>query len=351
MDAREELRNTLCLLLIQHGVSDPDIEVDIALNDFEITKRVTDVAIRFEDKNAFYIQKFLASKIVNGCSQRTVEYYSKSMNFILQRINKPVEEITTDDIRLYLALRQKRDNVLKTTANNERRVISSFYAFLTEEEILGKNPVKKIKKIKETRKKKTAFTDMEIEKIRDTARNARERCIIEILLSTGCRVQELVEIKIEDIQDNKILVHGKGDKYRTVYLNAKAILWIEKYLSERKDDNPYLFCGGYGVNGGKARSNGNNGEWYKKKELVTPDTHVDKGSVEQMFRKLKKRGNIETSIYPHKFRRTCATLALRRGMPIVQVSKMLGHDSLETTQIYLDLNEQELEIAHRKYVI
>ena len=354
MSAREELRQKLCMMLIGKGINDAEIEIDAILGEYEVQDRTTEIAIRSEDRNEYLFKKFITAKIVKGCTDRTIDFYKKSLVFIFDRIHKTVDEVTTDDIRYYLAIRQKRDGITKTTANNELRVLSSFYQYLQSEEIILKNPVQKIEKIKERKKKKNAFTELEIEKIRDATKNYREKSIVDILLSTGCRVSELVTMKISDIDGNKLVVHGKGEKDRIVYLNAKAMISLEKYQSERSDNNPYIFCGGYFAQNNKEIMNkyqcSKNGEWYKDQDLVS-DGHADKGTIEQLMRRLKKRSGLETGCYPHKFRRTCATMALRHGMPIEQVSKMLGHESIETTQIYLDLDENSLELAHKKYVV
>ena len=354
MSAREELRQKLCMMLIGRGINDAEIEIDAILGEYEVQDRTTEIAIRSEDRNEYLFKKFLTAKIVKGCTDRTIDFYKKYLVFIFDRIHKTVDEVTTDDIRYYLAIRQKRDGITKTTANNELRVLSSFYQYLQSEEIILKNPVQKIEKIKERKKKKNAFTELEIEKIRDATKNYREKAIVDILLSTGCRVSELVAMKISDIDGNKLVVHGKGEKDRIVYLNAKAMISLEKYLSERNDNNPYIFCGGHFVQNNKEIMNkyqcSKNGEWYKDPDLVS-DGHADKGTIEQLMRRLKRRSGLETECYPHKFRRTCATMALRHGMPIEQVSKMLGHESIETTQIYLDLDENSLELAHKKYVV
>lgn len=355
LGAREELREKLYLVMLRNGVKDAMIEIDTILGEFEVQNRTTEVALLKADRNEYLFKKFLTAKIVKGCTDRTVEFYQKELRFVFDRIHKTADDVTTDDVRFYLAIRQKKDKISKTTANNELRVLSSFYQYLQAEEIILKNPILKIEKIKEDKKKKSAFTEIEVEKIRDATRNARERAIVDVLLSTGCRVSELIGIKIADINQDKLVVHGKGGKDRTVYLNAKAVVSLQKYIEERQDQNPYVFCGGYFCKNNKEKMSmyqcSKRGEWYKNAELVSKDRATDRGTVEQLMRKLKKRSGIDSGCYPHKFRRTCATMALRRGMPIEQVSKMLGHESVETTQIYLDLNEQDLEQAHKKYVV
>lgn len=351
MSAREDLRQKLCMMMIHRGIQDSDVEIDAILGEYEVQDRTTEISIRSEDRNAYLFKKFISAKIVDGCTDRTIKFYSNTLIFVFARIDKTADSVEADDIRYYAAVRQKRDGVSKTTVNNEMRVLSSFYKYLQDEEIVLKNPMSKIGRIKHCKKKKSAFTDIEIEKIRNAARTSRERAIIETLLSTGCRVNELVNIKISDIDGDKIIVHGKGEKDRIVYLNAKSMIAVESYLKDRKDKNPYLFCGGIEKITSEMPHRKKLQEWYKYPEVITQDTHVDVGSIENLVRKIGKRSGLESSCYPHKFRRTCATMALRHGMPIEQVSKMLGHEEISTTQIYLDLDENDLAQAHKKYVV
>ena len=354
-NAREDLRLKICNLLITSGVKDAALEVDLILDKYEISDRTTEIALLEEDRNEYLFKKFIVAKTVNGCSERTIEFYTKTLKFVFQRIKKNVDSVTADDIRYYIAYRQKVDKVSSTTTHNEFRVLQSFYNYLLTEEIISKNPTLKVGSIKNKKTKKEAFSEIEIEKMRDVLNSSRERAIFEVLLSTGCRVSELVNIKISDIDENKVKVIGKGNKERIVYLNARAKFAVEKYLSERTDTNPYLFCGGWDVsktdNVNLSEYGTKKSDWYKNPKLVSPSDHTDKSTIEQIIRRIKKRANLDTRCYPHKFRRTCATMALRIGMPIEQVSKMLGHNEISTTQIYLDLDDSELESAHKKYVM
>ena len=197
-----------------------------------------------------------------------------------------------------------------------------------------------------------AFKDDDIELMRTLLRDWREKAVFETLLSTGCRVSELCSIKITDIQeDGTIYILGKGNKYRNVYLNAKAKITIQKYLEERKDNNPYLFPRAISSFVSEASKSGRakTHEWYKFADLVSEDQPSGNSTIEEMVRRLGKKANVD-NVHPHRFRRTCATLALRKGMPLELVSKMLGHENVGTTQIYLDLTEDDLKIAHKKYV-
>lgn len=352
-DEREDLINEICqyLMPIVPDVSDAKNTLYMIMNKYEITSRCTEIAEIHEDRNEALLQKFLIAKTVKGCTPRTLEEYSKTIPKIIRTIGKTVDDISADDIRYYIAVRQKRDKISKTTAGNELRDLSSFFNWLYAEEIIRRNPMAKVDRIKKVKTKKEALTDMEIEKLRAAANGIREKMVIELLLSTGCRVSELVQILITDIEGNKILVHGKGQKDRYVYLNAKAQLFLDMYLAERSDRNPYLLPRMISVT--SMRKSGLNKktwhDWWKNPENID-EGHTDKCAIESMTRTIARRAGVEQA-NPHKFRRTCATMALRRGMPIEQVSKMLGHAEIGTTQIYLDLSEDELEQAHKKYVV
>lgn len=339
MDVRSELIDKLSMTLADRTLSVGDLRniLYIELDGYEITSRCTEIAMLKEDRNEDLVRRFIVSKMVKGCTERTVEFYTSTMKFVLNKINKTIDDITSDDIRLYIALRKRKDGVVDTTIDNELRILRSFYSFALAEELLTKNPMLKIDNVRKERHKKDALTEEEIEKLRYQAsvgtgtRQAlkyidRDVFIIELLLSTGVRVSELVGIKMNEIKGNRILVHGKGRKDRYVYMNAKAMFALERYLTKKKNENnPYLFPG-------------------------DEDGHIGKGTIEARTRELAKLAGVEKA-NPHKFRRTCATMALRRGMPIEQVSKMLGHENISTTQIYLDLSENDLAYAHSKYVV
>lgn len=352
-DCREDIINSLIMWAAEHGIPPAESKYDLymILNNVEITSRCTEITEINKNRNEMLLKKFLIAKNVQGCTKRTIEFYGITNKKVLQEIGKTVDDITPDDIRIYMAKRLRVDKVTKTTVANEMRALSSLLGWLYREEIIKKNPMFKIGKIKKEKTKKEALTDMEIEKLRMAAKNEKDTAIIEILLSTGCRVSELVNIKKDEVEAERILVHGKGEKDRYVYLNAKAQLSLEKYLTMRNDQNPYVFP--RGVNVTKTDKKGmkkcSYAYWWQNPENIESDGHLDKGSIEATTRRLAKRAGIKQA-NPHKFRRTCATMALRKGMPIEQVSKMLGHEEISTTQIYLDLTEEELALAHRKYV-
>lgn len=348
---REELLNEILMILIKKNIDITEIKESlyIVLDKFEIQDRTTEIALTDEDRNNELFKRFLIAKTVKGCSKRTLDYYKTQLRRIILMLNKTVDKITAEDIRCYLAKRQMVDKVSKTTADNELRILRSFFRYLTTEEYIDRDPTIKIDRIKQDKVKKEAFTEVEIEKMRNYIKNdKRLKAIFEMLLSTGCRVSELINIKVSDLKDNKVKIMGKGNKERIVYLNAKAQIATEEYLSERIDKNPYLFPKStketFSPGMGMKRN------WWKKPKYVHNTDHVNKDALAGRFKVIAKNLGIEHA-NPHKFRRTCATLALRRGMPIEQVSKMLGHESLETTQLYLDISEEEFEHMHKKYVI
>lgn len=353
---KDELVNSIVCMLDSMGVDTEGVadRLYILMKDYSITQMETALVPRDDAMNEQLLKRFLASKMVKGCTKRTIRQYATEIKKILLKFGKNCTQITSDDVRVYIAARIMRDGVSKTTANNELRYLRSFFSWLIAEEVIQKNPLNKVDRIKQDKIKKKAFTEMECEMIRKACRTPQETAIVEVLLSTGCRVSELVQIRIEDISDGKVIVHGKGNKDRTVYFNAKAELALQTFLAERKDANPYVFPGGLNACEKSKRSKRNGISqttpyWYKYPEMVGEGMR-ETGSIEQTVRKIGRRAGVD-NVHPHRFRRTSATIALRRGMPIEMVSKMLGHEQISTTQIYLDLSDDDLEAAHRKYVV
>lgn len=325
--------------LSQEDIDKLKNQIIIVLDNYEIREKEKSLIIYEGKESEFLLKKFLVTKKVQGCTDRTLKMYKDSISKILKVLNKPIREVTSDDIVLYLANRAIKDNVSKTTQDNELRFLRTFFSFLVMEDYIIKNPCLKIKAIKAPKKKKKAFKEIEIEKLRLACKNTKEKALIELLLSTGCRAAETVSIKITDIENDRITILGKGQKERVVYLNAKAQIAIQMYLKDRTDNNPWLFP--------KIIGKGNP-DWRLAKDVSDSEpTNLDYPNY--AVNKIGKRVGVRA--HTHKFRRTCATLALRRGMPLLQVSKMLGHADVATTQIYLDISEEELEQAHRKYVV
>lgn len=312
------------------NIGDLKSRLYMAMNGYSIGRENTQIVVREEDKNEWYFKKFIMTKTVQGLSEKTLAQYSAEIPRMLSVIGKPAECVNSDDILYYLALREHRDKVSKVTVSNNLRYLRTFFEYLTVEGIIPTNPARRIGTIKVAKKQKKAFTDVEVLKLRQGCKNVKERLIVDLLLSTGCRVSELVSIKFEDIDGRKINVLGKGNKERTVYLNAQAKLTLDERIREiNLVNNPYIFP---------------STRYRDSKE------HTSNSAIEGFCKRLGEKAGVR-NVHPHRFRRTCATMALKRGMPVEQVSKMLGHEDLKTTQIYLDLDERNLEIAHEKYVV
>ena len=278
--------------------------------------------------NEEYVHLFLEAKKIEGCSARTVAYYRSTVERFISAIEIPVRKASTETIRAYLADYQKRGNCSKVTIDNIRRNLSSFFSWLEEEDYILKSPMRRIHKIRTTKIVKQIISDESIEKLRDNCAEPRDLAIIDLLYSTGIRVGELVRLNIEDIdfEQRECIVFGKGDKERRVYFDAKAKIHLQNYLASRADDNPALFV-----------------------TLDAPHDRLKISGVEIRLRTLGKSLGIGR-IHPHKFRRTMATRAIDRGMPIEQVQKILGHSQIDTTMQYAIVNQSNVKASHQKYI-
>ena len=278
--------------------------------------------------NQEYLKMFIEAKQIEGCSARTLQYYQVTIEHVLKNIDTLIRKITTDEIRTYLAEYQQRNNCSKVTVDNVRRNISSFFSWLEEEDYILKSPMRRIHKIKTKQPVKEIISDEMIERLRDNCRCSRDLAMIDLLYSTGIRVGELVGLNISDIdfEERECVVYGKGDKERRVYFDAKAKLHLQNYINSRTDTNPALFV-----------------------TLDSPYERLKISGVEIRVRELGRKLNIE-KIHPHKFRRTMATRAIDKGMPIEQVQKILGHSQIGTTMQYAIVNQNNVKTSHRRYI-
>ena len=278
--------------------------------------------------NMEYLQMFIDAKRIEGCSDRTLRYYQVTVEHLLQTVDVEMRKMTTDDLRSYLADYQKINNCSKVTIDNIRRNLSSFFSWLEEEDYILKSPMRRIHKIRTKQQVKEIISDEMIEKMRDNCKTKRDLAIIDLLYSTGIRVGELVRLNISDIdfEERECVVYGKGDKERRVYFDAKAKLHLQNYIKSRTDDNPALFV-----------------------TLDAPYDRLKISGVEIRMRELGRMLNIP-KIHPHKFRRTMATRAIDKGMPIEQVQKILGHSQIDTTMQYAIVNQNNVKASHRRYI-
>ena len=279
--------------------------------------------------NIEYMDMFISAKRIEGCSERTLAYYKATIEHMLSIIVTPLRQVNTDDLRTYLAEYQLRNNCSKTTVDNIRRNLSSFFSWLEAEDYIIKSPIRRIHKIRTGSKVKETFSEECIEKLRDSCLHIRDLAMIDVLYSTGIRVGELVNLNINDInfEERECIVYGKGNKQRKVYFDAKTKVHLKRYLEQRKDYSEALFV-----------------------TLDSPFKRLKISGVEIRLRKLGRLASLDQRVHPHKFRRSMATRAIDKGMPIEQVQKLLGHQQIDTTMHYAMVNQSNVKISHRKFI-
>ena len=297
----------------------------------DYTFRDTNVSSKNNEEcsgNSELIDIFLSAKRVEGCSDKSMHYYRSTLNNAIRKIGKNIRHITTDDLRSYLNDYQLTSGATKVTVDNIRRILSSFFSWLEDEDYIVKSPVRRIHKVKVGKTVKETYSDEALEQMRDHCEGIRDLALIDLLASTGMRVGELVKLNRNDIdfENRECIVTGKGDKQRRVYFDARTKIHLQRYFAERIDDNPALFV-----------------------SLLAPYDRLQISGVEIRLRRLGRELNIP-KVHPHKFRRTLATMAIDKGMPIEQVQHLLGHQSLDTTLQYAMVNQTNVKMSHRKFI-
>ena len=275
-----------------------------------------------------HIELFLAAKRLEGCSERTLRYYSGTLARFAAEVGKASHEVGTEDVRDYLSAYSRDGRAGKATVDNVRRVVSSFFSWLEAEDLIYKSPVRRIKKIRTSRVLKPVYSDESLEALRDCCAEPRDLAMVDLLSSTGMRVGELVQLNRRDVdfEARECVVHGKGDKERRVYFDARAKTHLLAYLDARGDDCPALFV-----------------------SLHRPFGRLQISGVEARMRKLGELAGVK-HVHPHKFRRTLATKAIDKGMPIEQVQVLLGHSKIDTTLLYAMVDQDNVKRSHRKYI-
>lgn len=299
--------------------------LEIALFNCEITAQTEKKDI---DDNPKLIDAFVAAKRIEGCSEKTLKYYRITIETMVASIDKGIRHIQTEDLRSYLTDYQSKNQSSRVTIDNIRRILSSFFSWLEDEDYILKSPVRRIHKVKTATNIKETYTDEDLEKMRDNCTELRDLAMIDMLASTGMRVGEMVLLNRNDIDFNEreCIVFGKGSKERVVYFDARTKIHLQNYLRSRKDDNPALFV-----------------------SLKSPYERLKIGGVEVRLREFGKQLGLQR-VYPHKFRRTLATTAIDKGMPIEQLQQLLGHRKIDTTLQYAMVKQSNVKIAHRKYI-
>lgn len=281
-----------------------------------------------EDDSKDLIAKFMAAKRIEGCSEKTLKYYRTTIDTMVSSLDKNVRHILTEDLRTYLTEYQSKNQSSRVTIDNIRRILSSFFSWLEDEDYIIKSPVRRIHKVKTASNIKETYSDEELEKMRDSCKEQRDLAMIDMLASTGMRIGEMVLLNKDDIDfaERECVVFGKGDKERIVYFDARTKLHLKQYLDSRADDNPALFV-----------------------TLRAPYKRIQIGGIEHRFREMGKRLKI-SKVHPHKFRRTLATMAIDKGMPIEQLQRLLGHQRIDTTLQYAMVKQSNVKNAHRRYI-
>jgi site-specific recombinase XerD len=295
-------------------------DVDFAPNDSSFNRQNTD--------NSQLLFMFISAKRLEGCSEKSLAYYTDTIRKMLETTDKAIAGITTDDVRSYLAKYQQDRGSSKVTLNNMRRIFNSFFNWLEDEDYVLKSPMRRIHQIRTEKTIKETMNDEAIEKLRDSCGIIRDLAMVELLISTGMRVGELALLNRDDVDfhERECVVFGKGNKERTVYFDARTKLHLQEYLASRTDDNPALFV-----------------------ELRKPFGRLRIGGVETRIRELGLKADLD-KIHPHKFRRTMATMAIDKGMPIEQVQRLLGHERIDTTMGYAQVNQENVKNAHKKFI-
>ena len=299
--------------------------MDQTLNQYEVIGKRS---ISEKDDSDKLIEMFIAAKRIEGCSEKTLKYYRATIDAMMTSLQKNVKHILTEDLRSYLTEYQIKNHSGRVTIDNIRRILSSFFSWLEDEDYIIKSPVRRIHKVKAAICIKETYTDEELERMRDNCGEIRDLAIIDMLASTGMRIGEMVLLNREDINfaERECIVFGKGDKERVVYFDARTKLHLQEYLNSRTDNNSALFV-----------------------SLRSPHERITIGGIELRLREMGKRLNI-IKIHPHKFRRTLATMAIDKGMPIEQLQRLLGHQRIDTTLQYAMVKQSNVKLAHKKFI-
>ena len=298
--------------------------LEYSLYNYEISGKSFEV----EDDSQKLIDSFVYAKRIEGCSEKTLKYYRTTIEAMVGAVDKGVRHMQTDDLRAYLTEYQEKHGSSRVTIDNIRRILSSFFSWLEDEDHILKSPVRRIHKVKTAINIKETYTDEELEKMRDNCEELRDLAIVDMLASTGMRIGEMVLLNKADINFNEreCVVFGKGDKERVVYFDARTKIHLQNYIDSRADDEPALFV-----------------------TLRAPYTRIKIGGIESRLREMGKNLEIE-KIHPHKFRRTLATMAIDKGMPIEQLQQLLGHKRIDTTLQYAMVKQSNVKQAHRRYI-
>lgn len=324
---KEQLRKELLIaatnILGEESAKKLETAFTFVLFKYKIEEETTNI-IPYDDSNVTILRNYTASLRLEGMSEQTIDQYERSVRNFLNYLGKPYNKILTNDVRYYLARYLTDRKVSKTTLDNLRRNLSAFFSWLTAEEYITKNPMLRIKKIKSDKKIRKGFNVIELEKIRQSVTDPKEKALVEFLLSTGCRVSEAGNLHLQniDFRTGEAIVYGKGAKERVVYIGDKALYYLNLYLTNRKNNSTFLF------------TNRDNNKMTKQ-------------NIEVLLNKIGERAEVN-NVHPHRFRRTFATDAAKRGMPIQYIQKLLGHADIKTTMEYCDIDMDYIKAEYKR---
>lgn len=320
----EDIVRSVLSFMNNEQISKLQHELELILKNYEVSRH------EYDDENAYdeLLTNFISAKRIEGCSEKTLSYYEKTISVMLEKVDKRVCQIQTEDLRNYLTDYQEERHLSKVTIDNMRRIFSSFFGWLEDEDYILKSPVRRIHKIKTAINVKETYSDEDLEKMRDGCVEKRDLAIIDMLASTGMRIGEMVLLNRNDInfEERECVVFGKGNKERVVYFDARTKIHLKNYLDTRVDDNPALFV-----------------------SLRTPANRMQINGIETRLKKIGNDLDIR-GVHPHKFRRTLATVAIDKGMPIEQLQQILGHKRIDTTLQYAMVKQSNVKMAHKKYI-
>lgn len=304
-------------------------KLDLAAYNYDITQKETSVIVYNSDLPEL-VKTFLVCKKIEGLSEQTIYNYGTALKHFFSEIQKAPDQITSNDIRVYLYKYQETRHISNRSLDKLRQIFSSFFTWASDEQYIKQNPTTTIKKIKYESKQRKSLSQIELELIRASCSTVKEKAIIEFLYSTGCRISELSIVKKTDIDWDKktVQLFGKGSKYRTSYINAKAEVALRNYIETRNDENEYLFVSDR-----------------------RPYNRLHKAGLEKIIRNISERAMLDIKFTPHTFRHTTATTAINNGMAVQDISKLLGHANISTTMIYAHTSDENVQINHQKYVI
>lgn len=332
----EHLRNDFLSAMVENGIPDNEIHnilltLDRVSTRYEVKTKELALTV-YDDGVPELVKNYIVCKKIEGLSDITLQTYLRTLRIFFQELRKPVEQISSNDIRVFLFKYQQQRQCSNRSLDKYRGYLSGFFVWATDEGYLLSNPMKTVPSIKYERKSRQNLTQLELEYLREACETPRERAIIDFLYSTGCRVSELAIIKLSDLDWNAKSVHlfGKGRKHRTSFINAKAEVALQTYLETRADECDYLFV-------------------TERK----PIRQLTSNAIEKTVRAISSRvsDKIHKRVTPHVLRHTTATTALQSGMPIEDISKLLGHESIDTTMIYAHTSLESVKAGHRKHIV